>query len=45
MRDTQRESETQAEGGDAGSMQKPDVGRDPGTPGPCPEPKAGSLNH
>ena len=31
MRDTEREAETQAEGGEAGSMQEPDVGLDPGT--------------
>ena len=41
MRDTQREAETQAEG-EAGSMQEPDVGLDPGSPGPGPGPKAGS---
>ena len=40
MRDTQREAEAQAEGGEAGSMQKPNVGLDPRTPGSCPEPKA-----
>ena len=34
MRDTQREAETQAEG-EAGSMDRePDVGFDPGSPGP-----------
>ena len=32
MRDTQREAEMQAEG-EAGSMQGPDAGLDPGTPG------------
>ena len=32
MRDTQREAERQAEG-EAGSMQEPDVGLDPGSPG------------
>ena len=31
MRETQREAETQAEGGEAGSMQEPDAGLDPGT--------------
>ena len=31
MRDTQREAEAQAEG-EAGSMQEPDVGLDPGSP-------------
>ena len=48
MRDTERESEaeTQAEG-KAGSMQKPDVGLDSGTPGSCLGPKAGAkpLSH
>ena len=46
MIDTQREAETQAEG-EAGPMQKPDVGLHPGTPGPCPGPKAGTklLSH
>ena len=35
MKDTHRESETQAEGkGD--SMQEPDLGLDPGSPGPRP---------
>ena len=38
-RDT--EAETQAEG-EAGSLQEPDVGLDPVTPGSCPEPKAGA---
>ena len=41
MRDTEKEAETQAEG-EAGSMQEPDVGLDPGTPGSGPRPKAGS---
>ena len=51
MRDTQREREreaqTQAEG-EAGSMyREPDVGFDPGSPGWCPGPKAGTkpLRH
>ena len=46
MRDTRREAETQAEG-EAGSMQEPDVGLDPGTPGSCPGLKgdAQSLSH
>ena len=35
MRDTEREAETQAEG-EAGSMQEPDVGLDPGAPGSHP---------
>ena len=37
MRDTQREAETQAEG-EAGSIpcSEPDVGLDPGSPGPHP---------
>ena len=41
MRNTEREreAETQAEG-EAGSMQEPDMGLDPGTPGSCPGPKA-----
>ena len=41
-----REAETQAEGG-AGSMQEPDVGFDPGSPGSRPGPKAGAkpLRH
>ena len=44
MRDT--EAETQAEG-EAGSMWGADVGLDPRTPGPRPEPKAGAplLSH
>ena len=46
MRDTQREAERQAEG-EAGSMQEPDVGLDPGPPGSGPGPKAGAkpLSH
>ena len=43
----EREAETQAEG-EAGSMHRePDVGFDPGSPGSCPEPKAGAkpLRH
>ena len=43
MRDTEREAETQAEG-EAGFMQRAQCGTrswDPGTLGPCPEPKAG----
>ena len=42
-----REAETQAEG-EAGSMHRePDVGFDPGSPGPRPGPKAGAkpLRH
>ena len=34
-----REAETQAER-EAGSLQEPDMGLDPGPPGSCPEPKA-----
>ena len=38
----EREAETQAEG-EAGSMHRePDVGFDPGSPGPHPGPKAGA---
>ena len=47
MRDTERETETQAEG-EAGSMHRePDVGFDPGSPGSRPGPKAGAkpLRH
>ena len=40
---THTEAETQAEGR-AGSMQEPDVGLNPGTPGSHPGPKAGALN-
>ena len=43
----EREAETQAEG-EAGSMHRePDVGFDPGSPGPRPGPKAGAkpLRH
>ena len=43
----EREAETQADG-EAGSMhQEPDVGFDPGSPGPRPGPKAGAkpLRH
>ena len=45
MRDRER-AETQAEG-EAGSMQEPDVGLDPRTPGSQPELKADSqsLSH
>ena len=46
-RERGREAETQAEG-EAGSMHRePDMGLDPGTPGPCPGPKAGAkpLSH
>ena len=43
MRDTQREAETQAEGG-AGSKQEPDTGLDQGTPGACPGRKV-APNH
>ena len=39
MRDREREAETQAEG-EAGSMQEPDAGLDPGTPGSRPGPQA-----
>ena len=46
MRDTEREAETQAEG-EADSMQEPDVGLDPRSPGSGPEPKADAqpLSH
>ena len=46
MRDTEREAETEAEG-EAGSMQEPDVGLDPMTPGSRPELKADAqpLSH
>ena len=46
MRDTGRESETQAEG-EAGSPREPDVGHDPRTLGSHPEPKADAqpLSH
>ena len=46
MRDTEGEAETQAEG-EAGSMQEPDVGLNPGSLGSCPGPKAGAkpLSH
>ena len=46
-REREREAETQAEG-EAGSMHRePDVGFDPGSPGPRPGPKAGAkpLHH
>ena len=47
MRDTERETETQAEGGEAGSMPEPNVGLDPRTLGSCPELKADAqlLSH
>ena len=47
MRDTERKAETQAERGEAGSMQGADVGLDPRTPGSRPEPKADAqpLSH
>ena len=43
-RERERERDSQR---DAGSMQKPDVGLDPGTPGSCPGPEAGAklLSH
>ena len=48
MRDTEkeREAETQAEG-EAGPCREPHVGLDPGTPGSCSRPKAGTklLSH
>ena len=46
MRYTQREAETQAER-EAGSMQEPDAGLDPGTLGSHPGPKGGAqpLSH
>ena len=46
MRNTQREAKTQAEG-EAGSLQKPEVGLDPGTPRSHPELKADAqpLSH
>ena len=46
MRNTQKKIETLAEG-DAGSLCKPDVGLNPGTLGPHPEPKADAqlLSH
>ena len=46
MRDADREAETQAEG-EAGSVQEPDAGLDPWTPGSRPGPKADTqpLSH
>ena len=46
MRDRERQRETQAEG-EAGSMQGPNAGLDPGSPGSHPEPKADAqlLSH
>ena len=46
MIDIEREADKQAEG-EAGSMPEPDAELDPGTPGPCPGPKAGAklLSH
>ena len=46
LRDTEREAKTQAEG-EAGSCGEPNVGLDPRTPGPQPEPKADTqpLSH
>ena len=46
MRDTERKAETQADGGEADSMQEPDAGLDPRTPG-GPELKADAqpLSH
>ena len=38
MRDIERESE-----GEAGSLQEPDAGLDPGAPGSHPEPKTDAL--
>ena len=47
MRDTKREAETHAEGGEAGSCKEPDVGLGPWNPGSHPEPKANAqpLSH
>ena len=48
MRNTQKEADTEEEGGEAGSMHRePDVGFDPGSPGSRPGPKAGAkpLRH
>ena len=43
MRETDREREAETQpGGEAGSMQKPDVGLKFGTPGLLPGPKAGA---
>ena len=39
MRETERETETQAKG-EAGSLQEPDAGLDPRSPGSHPGPKA-----
>ena len=46
MRDTQREAEIQAEG-EAASLQEPNAGLHPGTPGSLPELKADTqlLSH
>ena len=46
MIDVERKAETQAEG-EAGSMQEPEAGPDPGSPGPCLGLKAGAkpLSH
>ena len=47
QRQREREAETKAEG-EAGSMHRePDMGFDPGAPGSCPGPKAGTkpLHH
>ena len=46
LRDTEREAETQAEG-EAGSMQEPDMGLDPRTPGSHTRLQAGAqpLSH
>ena len=44
MRDTEREAETQAEGGEQAPCKEPDVGLDPGNPGSRPEPRQ-TLSH
>ena len=45
MRDTERQTHRQRE--KQGPCREPDVGLDPGTPGPLPEPKEGAnpLSH
>ena len=42
MRDTERERQGHRQKEKQAPCRKPDVGLDPGTPGSCPMPKAGS---
>ena len=43
MRDTEQERQRHRQSENQAPCRKPDVGLDPGTPGTCPELKAGAL--